>query len=132
MIFAFVRSLIGNFGRSLMDFYIQNSLIINSIVLLYGLIIFIGRRNYFVILEKLIIELKGKNPKFEKSGVKKINQKEYQSIAWDAVKKGVKFPLFTAPKKWGLKRTTIIKLKEEFNLEILNSLLSGIDKNQER
>ena len=131
MIFAFVRSLIGNFGRSLMDFYIQNSLIINSLVLLYGLIVFISRRNYYVILEKLIIELKGKNPKFEKSGVKKINQEEYQSIAWGAVKKKIKFPLFAAPKKWGLKRPSIIKLKEEFSIETLNSLLSGINKIQE-
>jgi len=131
LIFAFVRSLIGNFGRRLMDFYIQNSLLINSLVLLYGLVVFISRRNYFVILEKLILEIKSKNPKFEKSVIKKISKRDYESISWETVRGEIKFPLFAAPKKWKLCVSSEKKIQEEFTIDVINNMLARLGNKQE-
>jgi len=51
MINAFIRSSIGSLGRAIMDFYIENSLIINAIILMYAFLVFIGHRNYYIAVD---------------------------------------------------------------------------------
>ena len=128
MIFAFVRSLIGDFGRLLMDFYIANSLLINSMVLIYGLLVFISRRNYYFILEKLIYQIRDGNSKYAKSGIKKITKMDYENIQWNAIRSKVPIPFFTLPRNWALNVTSTKRIQGEFTLQKINALLANVSK----
>jgi len=131
LIFAFVRSLIGSVGRAIMDFYIANSLPINSVILLYALLVFFARRNYFFILNTILHEAglleKGK------AGVKKpkLSKSDFEKIDWDLLKSKVKFPFFALPRRWAIKLTTKNVLVKQFNLETINELLSQISAKKE-
>lgn len=128
MIFAFVRLLIGNFGRAFMDFYIDNGLVINGIILFYALLITITHRNYFIALENIIIELRNSNESLKNKEIKKINTSEYKNIRWETAKKSIWFPLISRPKKWVFSLCTSYYLKNEFTLEKLNQFLSHAKK----
>ena len=129
MIFSFVRSLIGNFGRALMDFYINNGLLINGIILFYALLVFIAHRNYLIALEKIIIELRASNDNLQDKKIEKIIDSQYNNIRWGEVKKVIWFPFISEPKKWIFSVCTINYLKTEFSLEKINQILSRKDKN---
>lgn len=132
MIFAFVRSLIGSIGRLIMDFYIANSLIINSVILLYAFVIFLSRRNYFFILNIILREIGIYDE--EKKAIKKkqISNSDFMNINWDSVKSRVKFPFITLPKQWSLviltKKQT---LERHYSREKINLLLNEIIAKQE-
>ena len=123
MIFAFVRSLIGNFGRAFMDFYIENGFVINGIILIYALLIFITHRNYLIALEKIIIELRNSNESLRNKQIKKINISQYNKIRWEVLRKSIWFPFISEPKKWVFSLCTLNYLKNEFSLEKINNLL---------
>lgn len=132
MIFAFVRSLIGSIGRLIMDFYIANSLIINSVILLYAFVIFLSRRNYFFILNIILREIGIYDE--EKKAIKKkqISNSDFMNIKWDSVKSRVKFPFITLPKQWSL--VILIKkqtLERHYSREKINLLLNEIIAKQE-
>ena len=46
MIDAFIRSMLGTWGNSVLDFFVQNNLWISALILFYGVCVFLGRRSY--------------------------------------------------------------------------------------
>ncbi len=115
-----------------MDFYIANSLIINSVILLYAFVIFLSRRNYFFILNIILREIGIYDE--EKKAIKKkqISNTDFMNINWDSVKSRVKFPFITLPKQWSLviltKKQT---LERHYSREKINLLLNEIIAKQE-
>ena len=110
-----IRSFIGDAGGRLLDFYLEHSLIINGIILLYFIFILIGRRNYGRVLEKVVsnlngehtTQLKSNNPKQLVSALKRMD------IPWKEGVDSTFFPIITPP---GSFRPY---LKNEANLEKL-------------
>jgi hypothetical protein len=131
LIFAFIRSLIGSVGRAIMDFYIANSLLINSIILLYALLVFFARRNYYFILNTILLEagvVETGKVGFKKS---KLSKSDFEKIDWDLVKNRIKFPFLALPKKWTMKLVTKNELVKQFCLENVNELVGQITAKQE-
>lgn len=100
MIDAFIRSFLGDWGSTLLDFYLENSLWINGILLLYVLIVVLSRRNYRITLYSLCNNLKAKynaqvNGKNRKQLERTLNRIE---IPWDEALKSSSFPLIASPK----------------------------------
>lgn len=120
MINEFIRSSIGSFGRAIMDFYIENSLIINAIILLYAFLVFIGHKNYYkavdVIMKEAGIDLESKK-------MKRFSQTALEKIEWGNIKKSIRLPFVSIPKKWGLFLCDEKFLKKEFTAEKLNILI---------
>ena len=123
MIYAFIRSLIGNFGRALMDFYIQYSLFINALILGYALLVFIAHRNYYGSLEKIFTNIRSANEKFTQKGITKISAADYKNVSWDEISKSIKFPLISEPRKWTIRIINSNYLMREFSVEKLNGFL---------
>lgn len=127
LIFAFVRSLIGSVGRAIMDFYLANSLIINSIVLFYGLLVFIGRRNYSYILHLALSEAGIYDSEESRFLKKKLSRQDYEKIDWAAVRKQARIPYFVLPKKWLLVFTSEDQLTKKIQLDEINSLIEQVN-----
>lgn len=125
MIYAFIRSYIGGFGRALMDFYIQNSLWINGILLAYALLVVFAHRNYLVALEKIFTQVRSSNEKYFSEGIKKLTSSDYKKINWEAIRALVKFPLISEPHSWGIKWVSVESIKKEFSMDRLNGLLTS-------
>ena len=123
MIYAFIRSLIGNFGRALMDFYIQYSLFINALILGYALLVFIAHRNYYGSLEKIFTNIRSANEKFTQKGITKISAADYKNVNWDEISKSIKFPFISEPRKWTIRIINSNYLMREFSVEKLNGFL---------
>lgn len=126
MIYAFIRSFIGGFGRALMDFYIQNSLWINTLILGYALLVVISHRNYFVMLEKIFTQIRSSSDKFSKEGIIRLTDGDYKKLDWEIVRNQIRFPLVSEPGSWGVKLVNQSFLKKEFTIEKLNGLLKTI------
>ncbi len=99
MVDVVVRSFIGEWGQRILDFYLDNSLWINGLVLLYFVIIVFARRNYRFIIISLVenlkvkygSQLKGENPKQISKQLTRID------IPWDTALKTSSFPFITPP-----------------------------------
>jgi hypothetical protein len=121
MINAFIRSSVGSLGRAIMDFYIENSLIINAIILLYAFLVFIGHRNYYLALDVIMKEV---GIDLESKKKQKISQSTLEKIEWENIKKSIRLPFVSIPKKWGLFLCDEKFLKKEFTAEKLNILIN--------
>ena len=122
MINAFIRSSIGSFGRAIMDFYIKNSLIINVIVLLYAFLVFIGHRNYYFTVDVIMKEA-GMDSESKKK--QKFSQSALEKIEWENIRKSIRLPFVSIPKKWALFLCDEKFLKKEFTVEKLNKIIEG-------
>lgn len=131
MIYAFIRSLIGNFGRTLMDFYMQNSFWINALILGYALLVVFAHRNYYVALEKIFFHLRSSNEKFQRDGLKKLTTYDHKKINWQEIRRSVKFPFISEPKSWGVHWTNEPFFQKHFSLEKLNEFLKDAYKGKE-
>lgn len=128
MIDFIIRSSIGKFGRFLLDFYIANSLAINSLILGYALIVFISKKNYLFALERIIIEL-GLLKEGEKEKLtRKANSNDYNGLQWNKVQKGIWFPFISEPNKWNFRFCTTNYLKSEFSLEKINQFIKDLKR----
>lgn len=123
MIYAFIRSFLGDFGRAVMDFYIQNSLWINTLLLGYALLVVIAHRNYFIALEKIFTHMRTSNEKFTQEGIIKLTGNDHKKINWEEIRKSIKFPLISEPRSWGIKWINSSYLQREFTMEKLNQFL---------
>jgi len=128
MIYAFIRSLIGEVGRAILGFYVENSLGINTLVLCYGLLEFIAHRNYYMVLEKIILDLRENNQKFANSQIKKVSTKEYERLRWEMIRHKIWFPLLSEPQKATIQACTIKNLNKIFSLNKLNQLLQEANR----
>ena len=57
MVDAIIRSTIGDWGSALLDFYREYSLIINSVIFLYAMVVVFSRRTYYGMLDTLVPRL---------------------------------------------------------------------------
>ena len=121
MIDAFIRSFIGEWGSALLDFYIENSLWINGILLLYVLLIVLSRRNYRIVLYSLCVSL---NTKYQ-SQVKGKDRNQLVrilsniEIPWDDALKSSSFPMITSPRGLLPKYKNIKTLQRLYSNETL-------------
>lgn len=89
MITQIINYLLGPFGREMLAFYKANSAIINSLIVLYGLILVFGNTNFSRIKRQALKEL----PKFSKQDLKKIKWSDL------SVSKGG-LRIIASPKSW--------------------------------
>jgi hypothetical protein len=99
MVYTLIRSYLGNWGGAVLDFYSANSLWINVCLLLYALLVFLGRRNYRLIAFSLTNGLYSKY----KTQLDKKNRKQLGAVLkrlevpWDESLKVSRFPFVTPP-----------------------------------
>lgn len=122
MILGIIRGFLGNVGQIMLDFYMLNSLWINSLVLFYGLLVFLARQNYNRIWYRLLLEIGFDPSKPEKK--LKITKTIYEKINWKSVVSSSKIPFISLPGKWTLIPKNLQKLQEIFDLENLKKLLN--------
>lgn len=124
MVDVIVRSFIGEWGQSILDFYQTNSLWINGLVLLYFLIIIFARRNYRLIIISLVEDLKDKYDSQLKGDnphqiSKKLNRLE---IPWEKALTTSSFPFVTPPGRF----RPYLKNEKTFHKLLSNDLLAEV------
>ena len=99
MIDAFIRSILGNWGNVLLDFYIANSLWINGIILLYALLVVLAHRNYKQITSSVVLFLNEKyGSQLQKKGKGSLVQMVKKArIPWNVILKKSWIPFITPP-----------------------------------
>jgi hypothetical protein len=99
MIDAFIRSILGDWGNALLDFYIANSLWINGIILLYALLVILAQRNYKRITSSALIFLNEKyGSQLQKKGKGSLVQMMKKAgIPWNEIIKRSWNPFLTPP-----------------------------------
>ena len=125
MINAFIRSMLGTWGNLALDFYLKNEVWINSLVLLYGLCIFLARASYHrsaQFLSSWFQEKYGKNAGAKVQG-KLVQLIENGEIPWDLTKKTFWFPLITPPNRFVPFIKNQQTLQKLFNKETLQGIL---------
>jgi hypothetical protein len=128
MIYAFIRGYIGGIGRAILDFYIANSLVINAIVLAYGLMVYLAHISYLsayrLVLEKLGVNIE---KAMKTKGRKKYSSADlnYRNLAWDEVRKAYWFPFIAPPKNWAIRLKTERVLRNHFSADNLAQLLNN-------
>ena len=128
MIDAFIRSMLGTWGNAILDFSIKNNMWISTLVLLYAVLLFLGRASYhrsasFLLKwfqEKYEKDVRVKN----KSNVVRLIEKE--DIPWDLAKKSFWFPLITPPKRYVFYNKNQLTLQKLFDKETLVNLLDPL------
>jgi hypothetical protein len=119
MVYVVVRSFLGPWGSALLDYYVQNSLYINGIILLYVLLLTISRRNYLSISNLLIRDL---NDKISYNKDEKIQIRTMLSkiqIPWNDYIKATLFPFITPPKGWVFHLKTVQNMQKFYSPEWL-------------
>ncbi|KAA3647299.1 MAG: hypothetical protein DWQ07_07300 [Chloroflexi bacterium] len=119
MVDIVVRSVLGPWGSALLDAYIQNSLWINSILVIYALVVIFSRRNYARILKQFTQHLSATNT-FKKHKTKHI-QKQLQKakIPWDDALGFSSFPFIAPPGSLCLYSSNLKSLQKTMSDEIL-------------
>lgn len=99
MVDVVVRSFIGQWGQRILDLYLENSLWINGLVLLYFLMIVFARRNYRFIIISLVEDLKGQyGSQLKGDNPKQIGKQLTRiEIPWDTALNTSSFPFVTPP-----------------------------------
>lgn len=125
MIDDFIRSILGTWGNIALDFYIQNDIWINALVLLYGTSVFLARMSY---RRSALFLLNWSQKKHGKNGSLKsrsnlVQMIEKGEIPWDSTKKTFWFPLITPPNRFVLYIKNQQTLQKLFNTETLESIL---------
>jgi hypothetical protein len=121
MIDVLVRGFLGEWGQAILDFYQQNSVWINAIILLYFLIVILSQNNYKQTLTSLILAIEEKYPgQFDKKTSKEIirilGKKE---LPWQAVINTSKWPFIATPRQFYPHAKNESSLKKLITIEIL-------------
>ncbi len=101
MIDVIVRSFLGGFGGKVLDFYQANSLLINSLVLLYALLLILSRRAYNQVVFKLTADLLTSHEElFRKKSLKSLHKIiTRMDLPWESAISETWFPFLTPPGK---------------------------------
>ena len=101
MIYAIIRSTLGEVGRAILDFYIANSLYINSLVLCYGLIVVLALQSYAMGLRQVTTELEKSGKKMYKYSLRELQKVlNSSSFPWVKIQHSFWFPLITSPRRF--------------------------------
>ncbi|HEY6072629.1 MAG TPA: hypothetical protein VIV15_04355 [Anaerolineales bacterium] len=134
MIDAFIRSMLGGWGNALLDFYIKNNLWINALVLMYGVLVVLGRtcyrRSASFLLNWFTDQYGGNNgPKSPGAMLRFLEQAD---VPWGAAKKAYWFPLITPPSRFVLYPKDEKTLQRIFSRETLTAILRPSRGQQDR
>lgn len=121
MIDVMVRGFLGEWGQAILNFYQQNSVWINAIILLYFMIVILSQNNYKQTLAGLIRAIEENFPgQFDKKTSKEIvrilGKKE---LPWQAVMNTSKWPFIATPRQFYPHARNESSLKKLITIEIL-------------
>lgn len=121
MIDVMVRGFLGEWGQAILNFYQQNSVWINAIILLYFMIVILSQNNYKQTLAGLIRAIEENFPgQFDKKTSKEIvrilGKKE---LPWQAVMNISKWPFIATPRQFYPHARNESSLKKLITIEIL-------------
>lgn len=130
MIDAIIRGSLGEFGSALLDFYIENNVWINGLILLYALLLVLAKGSYKKIREALRNHLvaafgeraSDKNTSWYQKTL------ERSSLDWGSIGKAAWFPLISPEKSLWFKLKNPATLKALFTPEKISEIMSGSDK----
>jgi len=130
MIDVMVRGFLGEWGQALLNFYQQNSVWINAIILLYFLVIILSQNNYKRTLADLIAAIDNEHPgQFEKKTSKEIiRMLGKKEIPWQAVLSTSKWPFIATPRQFYPHARNETSLKKLVSIEILAEAIFNIHK----
>jgi hypothetical protein len=126
MINAFIRSSLGTWGSAVLDFYIQNSLWINILILIYAAAVVIGRWNYRQFLNSLLGEFCLKQAELiaRKNRADLKYALKHTVLPWEKAMQALRFPLLTPPGKYGFVLKNKVNLEKLFETEkLLDTLM---------
>jgi hypothetical protein len=117
MVGPFIEAMMGDIGRAILYFYRDNSLIINLIVLTYGLFMFIAWNNLLRIYRFLIVEMARAAHTSEELNRKKSNKKirKIIGVPWEKAIETSPFPYIARIGAIIPKRKTIENLQLLFD-----------------
>ncbi len=113
MIGPFIEGMLGEVGRAILNFYRENSLSINLVVLVYGLLIYASWTNLVRIYRYLITEMAKEAHLSDELNRKKSNKKirEIIGVPWEAAIEASPFPFIARLGGLIPKRKTIDNVK---------------------
>jgi len=132
MVDIFVRSTLGQFGSSVLDFYFEYSLWINALILLYFLLVILSRRCYSQTLVAILHAIEERYP----GQIRKKTSQEIasflvkQEVPWEAGLTAARFPLICSARGWRPRAKNIPTLQKIYPVADLAVLLGQIQKQQ--
>jgi len=127
MINAIIRGSLGSFSEALLDFYLNNALWINFLVLAYALIIFISKHaNQKIsqavkqsLIEKYGLEIAQKNERWF------IKTLERDNIDWQAISQQTWIPIISKKGSWGFRIKNADTLKTIYTPQAIKALFQA-------
>jgi hypothetical protein len=109
MFAAIIEVHLGKYGMMLLDFYMAHRVIINFIVVGYGLILILAHRNFKQVAKILKQKMKKEDLDIDEM----LNLLKKDQGFWDALKKELKIPIITARSSfllYSLTKANVIKI----------------------
>ena len=119
MIDAITRGMLGEFGSAILDFYQQNAIWINLLILVYAIALWGAKKAYRNITVKLKSELEQKyGENFHQKSISWIKRKiEKNEIDWHQLAESTQIPIISIEKSFWFKIRTPKVLQEHFTPE---------------
>lgn len=125
-----IQGFLGNWGMKLADFYYQNSLLINGIILFYALIIFVSWKNYRnvfdFLIENITEQMKPKAKSWSKSEVTR-NMRSVE-FPWLEARKKIIIPLLAKTDHFIPMIASVETIKKLFPQEMLIKVVQESNK----
>jgi len=117
MVRAFVEGMLGELGRQILYFYEANALVINTVVLGYGIFMYVSWMNLVRIYRYLIVEMATAAHLSEELNRKKSNKKIRETIGvpWEKAVDHAPFPFIARTGGLLPRRNTVDNLKFYFS-----------------
>jgi hypothetical protein len=128
---AIIRGTLGGLGSAILDFYINNALWINSILLLYALVVVYAKRGYTEVKAAIKNDLLNQfgDQVFSKNEKNFIKALDRYHINWESIAKQTAIPIISVEKSLVFWIKTPASLKKYFVPEMLYQLYKE-DKDQ--
>ena len=128
MVDAMLRGILGDYGEIVLDFYLENGLVINAILLFYAIIVSFSYRSYRSALTVLLNHLQENYA--EKMQKKTTKELVYLlgkiDLPWQEALDAFRFPLIAQPRKLLPKVKNMETLKELISISVLADQLKTI------
>ena len=122
MLKIFVSYMLGNYGLKLLNFYFENSAVINSVIFIYGIFLVMCHMNYKKIMDAVYLSLK--------NGQKKVTIKKIDKINWEKfISENTSLPFIAGnynffPRKLNLHNFEKIRTKDKKWRNFTKSMIS--------
>lgn len=121
MVRALVYMILGPLGIRVLEYYQANSLVINSVVLAYGVLIFISWRNLAGIRKRLVADMvrQLRQAGHTEAGMRASQVIKWTEIAWEESLRGVRFPLVARQTELWPKRVSLAAVQQMLDPKVL-------------